>query len=146
MTGNSAKILEIQNLCSSYENKPLLQNIDLSLQHGEILCLLGPSGSGKTTLLKLIAGLEQEDSGKILFQGENIAGIPPHKRKIGMMFQEYALFPHKNVYDNIAFGLEMQNCRAEEKRRRIAEVLELIDPRDFKIIRKISINPIGHEG
>ncbi len=132
MTANTATILEIQNLCSSYENNPLLQHINLTLRHGEILCLLGPSGSGKTTLLKLIAGLEKQDSGKILFQGENIGGIPPHKRKIGMMFQEYALFPHKNVYENIAFGLEMQKCATEEKKRRILDVLKLVGLNGFE--------------
>jgi ABC-type Fe3+/spermidine/putrescine transport system ATPase subunit len=132
MTGKLATILEIQNLCSSYEDSPLLQHINLTLHHGEILCLLGPSGSGKTTLLKLIAGLEEGDAGKILFRGENIAGIPPHKRKIGMMFQEYALFPHKNVYENIAFGLEMQHCATDEKRRRIFDVLKLVDLNGFE--------------
>ncbi|MBU1566121.1 MAG: ABC transporter ATP-binding protein, partial [Proteobacteria bacterium] len=126
MSKNSTPILEIKNLCNCYEGTPLLQDISFSLRQGEILSLLGPSGSGKTTLLRLIAGLEKEDSGSIVFAGGDIRQIPPHKRNFGMMFQEYALFPHKNVRQNIIFGLEMQHCPPAELLRRVEIMLELV--------------------
>ncbi|MFH0785314.1 MAG: ABC transporter ATP-binding protein [Pseudomonadota bacterium] len=124
-------ILSVQNLGNHYEGTPLLQNISFSLRQGEILCLLGPSGSGKTTLLRLIAGLEKNDSGTISFHGRDISEIPPHKRNFGMMFQEYALFPHKNVHQNIAFGLEMQQCPPDELRNRVETMLDLVGLKDL---------------
>lgn len=126
MRQNVTKILEVKDITNHYAGQPLLQDVSFSLDRGEILCLLGPSGSGKTTLLRLLAGLEREESGTILFCGQDVKPIAPHKRKIGMMFQEYALFPHKNVYQNIAFGLEMQKCSSVEKERRIQSMLELV--------------------
>ncbi len=126
MSEHADHILLVKNLCNCYEGTPLLQDIGFALQQGEILCLLGPSGSGKTTLLRLIAGLEKEDSGSIVFRGRDISTIPPHKRNFGMMFQEYALFPHKNVRQNIAFGLEMQHCRPDELLHRVDAMLDLV--------------------
>ena len=120
------KILEVERLSNHYNGLPLLQNISFSLMQGEILCLLGPSGSGKTTLLRLLAGLEQEATGTISFCSRNIRDVPPHKRNFGMMFQEYALFPHKSVRQNVAFGLEMQHCPTEELSRRVQSVLEMV--------------------
>ena len=99
---NRRNILELHRLSYRYEGQVLLQDISFSLVQGEILCLLGPSGSGKTTLLRLIAGLENADAGTIHFADRDIQPIPPHKRNFGMMFQEYALFPHKSVYQNVA--------------------------------------------
>ncbi|TKB10691.1 ABC transporter ATP-binding protein [Desulforhopalus sp. IMCC35007] len=119
-------ILDIQDISNTYGGKPLLQNVRFSLLSGEILCLLGPSGSGKTTLLRLIAGLEQDYSGKIIFDGRDIDPIPSHKRGFGMMFQEYALFPHKNVVENISFGLEMQNMPKTQRELQIDKMLELV--------------------
>jgi ABC-type Fe3+/spermidine/putrescine transport system ATPase subunit len=123
---NRPTILEVTNLSNRYEGLPLLRNVGFDLKQGEILCLLGPSGSGKTTLLRLVAGLESLDSGSIFFRGRDIRDIPPHKRNFGMMFQEYALFPHKNVQENIAFGLEMQKCSSPELKRRVDEMLSLV--------------------
>lgn len=131
MTVNADKILLVHNLCKSYEGVPLLQDISFSLEHGEILCLLGPSGSGKTSLLRLIAGLLQEDSGTLAFAGRDLHNIPPHKRNFGMMFQEYALFSHKNVQQNIAFGLEMQQCQPSEIKSRIEAMLDLVGLQGF---------------
>lgn len=119
-------ILQVNNLSNIYEGELLLREVSFSLEEGEILCLLGPSGSGKTTLLRLLAGLEQESGGEILFAGKALAGVAPHKRHFGMMFQEYALFPHKDVFHNVAFGLEMQRCGKVEKRARVGEMLELV--------------------
>ncbi len=123
---NPEKILEVENFSNQYEGQPLLQDISFSLEKGEILCLLGPSGSGKTTLLRLLAGLEKLDAGTILFCGEDIRDVPPHLRHFGMMFQEYALFPHKTVQQNVAFGLEMQHCPNDELARRVQTVLKLV--------------------
>lgn len=119
-------ILEVRNLTNHYSGKPLLQDVSFCLIKGEILCLLGPSGSGKTTLLRLIAGLENGESGTILYHGKDIRPTPPHKRKIGMMFQEYALFPHKTVWQNIAFGLEMQNVSGQDQDAKINDMLALV--------------------
>ncbi len=123
---DAGNILEVDHLSNQYEGQPLLQDINFSLKQGEILCLLGPSGSGKTTLLRLLAGLEKEDAGTIKFYGKDIRDVPPHKRNFGMMFQEYALFPHKSVLQNVAFGLEMQHCPNEELTRRVQTVLEMV--------------------
>ncbi|MEE4359347.1 MAG: ABC transporter ATP-binding protein [Desulfococcaceae bacterium] len=124
-------ILQIRNICKSFEGHTALRDISLDLDSGHILCLLGPSGCGKTSLLRIIAGLEQADRGQIFFEGNNMAGIPPHRRGFGMMFQEYALFPHKNVQENLAFGLEMQGMDAAAIGRRVQEMLEIVGLQGF---------------
>lgn len=126
MTTSGATILTVKNLCKNYQGRPLLQGITLNLKQGEILSLLGPSGSGKTTLLRLLAGLEETDGGTIIFAGRDLASIPPHKRNFGMMFQEYALFPHKSVWDNVAFGLEMQGQSKKAIAARVGDMLSLV--------------------
>ncbi len=126
MTAADATILAVQDLCKNYQGRPLLQRISLTLKEGEILCLLGPSGSGKTTLLRLLAGLEEADSGTMIFAGRNLASLAPHKRNFGMMFQEYALFPHKNVWENVAFGLEMQGQSKKDISTRVGDMLHLV--------------------
>lgn len=108
-----------------------VDDVSLTLDSGEILCLLGPSGCGKTTLLRLIAGLETADAGTIRFDGRDMAGIPPHLRDFGMMFQDFALFPHKNVRDNVAFGLRMHRRPKPEIASRVAEMLALVDLEEF---------------
>ncbi|THB76568.1 MAG: ABC transporter ATP-binding protein [Desulfobulbaceae bacterium] len=124
-------ILQVESISNDYEGEPLLRNIGFSMEQGEIISLLGPSGSGKTTLLRIIAGLEQDNEGSIMLHGQDITNIPPHQRNIGMMFQEYALFPHMTVFQNIAFGLEMQKQSPEQIRTTIESVLELVGLRDF---------------
>ncbi len=101
----------------------ILKDINLRLQRGTKLSVLGPSGSGKTTLLRLIAGLETPDSGTIFFDGQPMNDCPPHKRNFGMMFQEFALFPHLNVVDNIAFGLKMKGMDKAKIESRVKEML-----------------------
>lgn len=118
-------LLELKNLTKKYEH-PAVENIDLTLERGHILCLLGPSGSGKTTLLRLVAGLEQPDRGQIIFDGKDLKGLAPHRRQFGLMFQEFALFPHKSVYDNIAFGPQVQKRTPDEVRRLTHEMLDLV--------------------
>ena len=127
----TSAILSVDKLHKTYQGKPLLQDIGFSLGEGEILCLLGPSGSGKTTLLRLLAGLERPDGGTIRFAGRDLAETPPHRRNFGMMFQEYALFPHKDVWENVAFGLRMQRLPAAQTAGRVEEMLHLVGLEGF---------------
>ena len=101
-------MLTLTSLTKSYENKPLLKGVSFSVSPGEIVCLLGASGSGKSTILRIIAGLEEAESGDVAWDGESLKGMPTHRRRFGLMFQDYALFPHLNVFENVAFGLRMQ--------------------------------------
>jgi ABC-type Fe3+/spermidine/putrescine transport system ATPase subunit len=126
MTVTQEHILEVGNLSKSFAGGRLIEDVSFNLKKGEILCLLGPSGAGKTTLLRLIAGLETADSGSLFFQSMNINEVAPHKRNFGMMFQEYALFPHKNVWQNVAFGLEMKKCRIQEQFDIIGNILNVV--------------------
>jgi len=98
----------------------------LEIRDGEFMTLLGPSGCGKTTTLRIVAGLEKPDSGEILFQGERVNDIPPYERGIGIVFQDYALFPHMTVFKNVAFGLEMRRLPREEIERKVKHALELV--------------------
>ncbi len=117
---------QVDRVSKKYDGTIVVRDVSFSLQEGKILCLLGPSGSGKTTLLRLLAGLEEPDSGRLLFNGRNMAATPPHKRRFGMMFQEYALFPHKNVADNISFGLEMAKWSTARQQERIKKMVALV--------------------
>lgn len=128
-------LLEVNNLGKQYAGQPLLSAVNFTLKEGEILCLLGPSGSGKTTLLRMLSGLEQPDQGEIFFAGKNLSGIAPHKRHFGMMFQNYALFPHKNIIENICFGLEMQNWPQKQQQQRAKEILSSVGLQGFETRR-----------
>ncbi|VEN72933.1 Fe(3+) ions import ATP-binding protein FbpC [Candidatus Desulfarcum epimagneticum] len=125
-------ILEISHVEKKLAGKTVLKSVSLSHEKGGILCLLGPSGSGKTTLLRIIAGLEKADRGAVCFDGRDMAGVKTHRRRFGMMFQEFALFPHKNVFDNIAFGLEMENRAKPEIEKRVREMLALTGLEGFE--------------
>ena len=116
----------MRNLYKSYGGAPALRGVSLALAPGSIVCLLGPSGCGKTTLLRLIAGLEQADSGSIAFDGRPIDDLPTHLRGFGLMFQDYALFPHHDVAGNVAFGLRMHNLPRAQITARVAEMLDLV--------------------
>src|SRR6187200_3111450 len=107
-TLRDAPILTVHDLIKSYGDTPALRGVSLRIAPGAVVCLLGPSGCGKTTLLRVVAGLEQADSGVLHFAGKPIDHIPPHLRGFGLMFQDYALFPHRDVAENFAFGLRMQ--------------------------------------
>ena len=119
-------LLELSDIWKTFNGQPALAGVDLSLEKGEILCLLGPSGCGKTTLLRIVAGLETADRGRIIFDGCDLAGVLPHHRQFGMMFQEYALFPHKNVFQNVAFGLQVNRRDQARVLERTREVLQLV--------------------
>ena len=124
-------MLELINVHKSYEGQPLLRGISLTVAAGETVCLLGPSGSGKSTLLRIIAGLETPEQGQVCWDGEDLAAVPIHLRGFGLVFQDYALFPHLNVAENMAFGLKMQNLAAAEIDLRVAEILETVNLTGF---------------
>ena len=107
----SQNIIEIQGVSKVYGDNTVLDNLSLNIRKNEFLTLLGPSGCGKTTTLKIIAGFETADSGKVVFDGNDISDLPPYKRQLNTVFQKYALFPHMNIYENIAFGLKIKKVR-----------------------------------
>lgn len=125
-------LLELRDLHKSYPDGWTLTDVSFTVEQGEIVCLLGPSGCGKTTLLRLIAGLETPDSGQVLVDGEDVTHTPPHLRGFGLMFQEYALFPHKDVFGNVAFGLRMKGLNRREVAARVAEALALVGLEGFE--------------
>jgi thiamine transport system ATP-binding protein/spermidine/putrescine transport system ATP-binding protein len=119
-------VLEIKQVSKAFAGVPALREVSFTVARGEILCLLGPSGCGKTTLLRIVAGLERADSGQVLLAGVDLAGVPVHRRGLGLMFQEYALFPHKDVYGNVAFGLRMDRISRDQVDRRVRDALEQV--------------------
>ncbi|MCA9912012.1 MAG: ABC transporter ATP-binding protein, partial [Anaerolineae bacterium] len=119
-------MLQLRDISQHYDGQPVLRDIDLHVAQGEIICLLGASGSGKTTLLRIIAGLEPDFSGNVLLNGEPLRDVPVHQRGFGLVFQDFALFPHLTVAQNVAFGLEMQNLSEKERQNRVTEMLELV--------------------
>lgn len=124
-------MLEVINLRKTYESQSLLKGISFSLDAGETVCLLGPSGSGKSTILRIIAGLEQAEGGDVLWDGHSLATMPVHRRNFGLMFQDYALFPHLNVFENVAYGLRMQNQSENKTKARVAETLAQVNMTAF---------------
>lgn len=124
-------MLEIHHILKDYEGKPLLKDISFKVDTGETVCLLGASGSGKSTLLRIISGLEEPDSGFVSFNGQDLTPVPPHRRDFGLVFQDYALFPHLNVYDNVAFGLKMRRLSTDEIEERVASSLEMVNLSGF---------------
>ena len=121
------KLIELQGITKIYDDNTVLDNIDLYIRKREFITLLGPSGCGKTTTLRIIAGFEYPTSGKVLFDGRDVSGVPPYKREVNTVFQKYALFPHMNVEDNIAFGLTLKKTPTDEIKRRVDEMLNMID-------------------
>ncbi len=124
-------MLEVREIRKNYAGKPLLQGVSFCVGAGETVCLLGPSGSGKSTLLRIIAGLETPEAGQILWDGQDMAGIPVHRRNFGLMFQDYALLPHRNVAENVGFGLRMQAFPRAEVQARVGEALEKVHMAGF---------------
>ena len=127
------KIIELKNITKSFDGEqPVLDNIDLDIYSNEFLTLLGPSGCGKTTLLRLIGGFETPDSGDIIFLGDRINDVPPYKRNINTVFQKYALFPHLNGFDNVAFPLREKKVPKEEIEEKVHEMLALVALKGFE--------------
>ena len=131
---NGKKIIELRGITKSFDGEVVLDNISLDIYEDEFLTLLGPSGCGKTTTLRIIGGFETPDSGEVFFDGKKINDTPPYKRNINTVFQKYALFPHLNVYENIAFGLRLQKTKLPEDEisRRVKEMLEMVNLRGFE--------------
>ena len=120
------KIIELKNVSKSFDGQKVLDNVSLDIYDNEFLTLLGPSGCGKTTTLRIIAGFETPDAGSLFFLGEDIASLPPHRRSVNTVFQRYALFPHLNVFENIAFPLRVKKLPQEEIREKVTEMLRLV--------------------
>jgi spermidine/putrescine transport system ATP-binding protein len=118
--------VELRGVTKRFDDVVAVDNIDLSVRNGEFLSLLGPSGCGKTTTLRLIAGFEQPEEGEILIAGEDVAGLPPYKRDVNTVFQSYALFPHLNVLDNVAYGLKQRGLRKPAREDKAREALGLV--------------------
>ena len=126
------KIIDIRGVSKSFGGKTVLKDINLFINQGEFLTLLGPSGCGKTTLLRMIAGFLQPDEGSILLDGKELGDTPPHLRPLNTVFQRYALFPHLDVYDNIAFGLKLKGVPEDEIEKRVRKVLKLVVMSDYE--------------
>jgi thiamine transport system ATP-binding protein len=119
-------MLDVSQLMIRFDGKPALDGANLTVADRSIHVLMGPSGSGKSTMLRAVAGLEEPDAGEIAWNGRSVLGVPVHKRGFGLMFQDYALFPHRNVAGNVAFGLRMQRLESSAIRERVDEILELV--------------------
>ena len=121
-----AKLIELKGISKSYDGEKVLDSMDLYIRDGEFITLLGPSGCGKTTTLRIIGGFETADEGELYFDGTEISGVPAHKRNINTVFQKYALFPHLNVYENIAFPLRLKKVKEAEIKVKVAEMLKMV--------------------
>lgn len=125
-------IIDLKNISIAFDGETILDNMNLYIRDGEFITFLGPSGCGKTTTLRIIAGFLQPDSGEVVFDGKVINGVPPHKRQLNTIFQRYALFPHLNVYENIAFGLRLQKKSEKEIKESVTSMLELVNLKGFE--------------
>ena len=125
-------IIRLQDISKKFEDDVILDSINLSIKDKEFMTFLGPSGCGKTTTLRIIAGFLEADSGQVLFEGKDINSLPPHKRQVNTIFQRYALFPHLNVYDNIAFGLRIKKMKEKDIAKKVGEMLELVNLKGFQ--------------
>ena len=121
-----AKLIELKGITKSFDGECVLNSINLYIRDGEFITLLGPSGCGKTTTLRIIGGFETADEGQLYFDGAEISELPPHKRQLNTVFQKYALFPHLNVYENIAFPLRMKKISEEDIKNRVTEMLKMV--------------------
>ena len=119
-------LIDLVNISKSFDNTMVLDDLNLSVKENSFVTLLGPSGCGKTTTLRMIAGFTEPTAGKILVDGKNVSAIPPYRRNIGIFFQNYALFPHMTVFENVAFGLKLQKLPKDEIRERVEHMLSLV--------------------
>ena len=133
-------IISMKDINIAFDGETILNNISLDIKDKEFVTLLGPSGCGKTTTLRIIGGFITPDSGTVSFEGKDIKNVPPYRRNVNTVFQRYALFPHLNVYDNIAFGLRIKKMPEKEIQGRVAEMLELVNLRGFE---KRSVNRLS---
>lgn len=122
-------VLEVQELRKTFSKGSVVavDGVSFEVNQGEILAILGPSGCGKTTIMRNIAGLDEPDSGNVLLHGRSVIGIPPHRRNIGLVFQDLAVFPHKTVFENVAFGLRMKRAKRDEIKHRVDKILSIVE-------------------
>ena len=125
------RLIELKSISKEFDGVTVLDNINLYIRKKEFVTLLGPSGCGKTTTLRIIGGFETPSSGQLLFEGKDIAHLPPYKRQVNTVFQKYALFPHLNVFDNIAFGLKLKKMPKDEIAKKVDAMLELVNLRGY---------------
>lgn len=125
-------IIDLKNISVAFDGEQILKNINLYIRDGEFITFLGPSGCGKTTTLRIIAGFLEPDEGDVIFDGKKINGVPPHKRKVNTIFQRYALFPHLNVAENIAFGLKLKKMPKDKIEKKVSEMLSLVNLKGFE--------------
>ncbi|MBE2896518.1 spermidine/putrescine ABC transporter ATP-binding protein PotA [Pasteurellaceae bacterium HPA106] len=123
---NAAPVIELRSIRKEFDGKAIIENFSLSINNGEFITILGPSGCGKTTILRLIAGFESLDGGQIILDGQDISDMPAEQRPVNTVFQSYALFPHMSIFDNVAFGLKMQNVPSDEIKPRVMEALRMV--------------------
>lgn len=129
---NNNNVLTLNNISVSFHGESVLNHISLDIKDKEFVTLLGPSGCGKTTILRVIAGFLQPDSGEVYFNGKNLNGVPPYKRQINTIFQRYALFPHLNVYENVAFGLRLKKMKDKDIDQRVKQMLKTVNLSGFE--------------
>ena len=126
------KLIEFRNIVKNFDGQIVLKGINLDIYENEFVTLLGPSGCGKTTLLRILGGFESADNGEVLFNGKDIAKVPPYKREINTVFQKYALFPFLNVYDNVAFGLNLKKMDKDVIDKKVKNILALVGLEGFE--------------
>src|SRR5215210_325943 len=129
--GNAGGRVQLADLTQRYGASEAVRGIDLDIPPGEFFCLLGPSGCGKTTTLRMIAGFERPTGGRVLLDGRDVSGTPPNRRNVNTVFQNYALFSHLTVAENVAFGLRFTRSSKEETRTRVGEALSLVQMQEF---------------
>ena len=129
---NKDVLIKLSGISKAFDGETVLDNMNLEIHDKEFVTLLGPSGCGKTTTLRIIGGFETPDTGDVFFEGKRINDVPAHKRQVNTVFQRYALFPHLNVFDNVAFGLKLSRVPKEEIRKRVEEMLEMTGLRGFE--------------
>jgi ABC-type spermidine/putrescine transport systems, ATPase components len=132
MTGSESCIISLKGITKEYNGETVLKSVNLDIHDKEFITLLGPSGCGKTTTLRIIGGFVTPDEGDVIFNGKRVNDVPPYKRPVNTVFQKYALFPHLNVYENIAFGPRLTKASESEISRRVKEMLELVNLRGFE--------------
>ena len=129
---DNSVIVSLRDIVVEFDGQRILDGLNLDIHDKEFVTLLGPSGCGKTTTLRLIAGFLEPNAGKVLLKGEDITGVPPYKRPVNTVFQKYALFPHLNVFENVAFGLRLKKLDEETIRRKVRNMLEVVGLKGFE--------------